>query len=171
MFANNQYLLFRIYFGRISYILIYVYRVFRMYFEFYESCLKIPKLCRKKNIIYLSEISYDFIKSSEGPSSLTCLNRKCLNINWAKSSKISENNLGSNIFVFPNVCIHTVGCNNLHQWMKPERVSNDLLNKLNTCEIRKEPLGVVLVIGPWNYPVSTIFLPVISAVAAGMCDH
>ena len=57
--------------------------------------------------------------------------------------------------------------NNLYDWAKPERVSGDLVNKLNTCEIRKDPLGVVLIIGPWNYPIQTVLMPAIGAIAAG----
>ena len=57
--------------------------------------------------------------------------------------------------------------NNLCDWAKPERVSGDLVNKLNTCEIRKDPLGVVLIIGPWNYPIQTVLMPLIGAIAAG----
>ena len=57
---------------------------------------------------------------------------------------------------------------NLHSWVKPEKVSKDLINKFNTLEIRKEPLGVVLIIGPWNYPFNTLFAPLIGAIAAGL---
>ena len=32
-----------------------------------------------------------------------------------------------------------------------------------------EPLGVVLIIGPWNYPLQLLFTPVIGAIAAGNC--
>ena len=31
----------------------------------------------------------------------------------------------------------------------------------------KEPLGVVLIIGPWNYPIELIVHPLVSAIAAG----
>ncbi|CDS12655.1 hypothetical protein LRAMOSA04841 [Lichtheimia ramosa] len=35
--------------------------------------------------------------------------------------------------------------------------------------VRKEPKGVVLVIGAWNYPVRLLLLPVVGAIAAGNC--
>ena len=35
--------------------------------------------------------------------------------------------------------------------------------------IQPEPYGVVLVIGAWNYPLTTSIHPVISAIAAGNC--
>lgn len=39
--------------------------------------------------------------------------------------------------------------------------------KLDDCFVRREPFGVVLIIGPWNYPMQLIVLPMISAIAAG----
>ncbi|KAJ8656990.1 hypothetical protein O0I10_007324 [Lichtheimia ornata] len=39
----------------------------------------------------------------------------------------------------------------------------------DTTYVRKEPKGVVLVIGAWNYPVRLLLLPVVGAIAAGNC--
>lgn len=39
--------------------------------------------------------------------------------------------------------------------------------KLDDCFVRREPLGVVLIIGAWNYPLHLILLPLIGAIAAG----
>ncbi|MGH0164889.1 UNVERIFIED_CONTAM: hypothetical protein FKN15_047968 [Acipenser sinensis] len=39
--------------------------------------------------------------------------------------------------------------------------------KFDECFIRKEPLGVVLIIGAWNYPVQLVLVPLIGAIAAG----
>ncbi|MEO7393891.1 MAG: aldehyde dehydrogenase [Chitinophagaceae bacterium] len=57
----------------------------------------------------------------------------------------------------------------LHQWMKPERVSTNLLNMPSSSRVLKEPLGVVLIIGPWNYPFQLLINPLIGAIAAGNC--
>ena len=57
----------------------------------------------------------------------------------------------------------------LRSWMKPQRVSTNLLNFPSRSFIYKEPLGVVLVIGPWNYPLQLLFTPLIGAIAAGNC--
>jgi aldehyde dehydrogenase (NAD+) len=35
--------------------------------------------------------------------------------------------------------------------------------------IYKESLGVVLIIGPWNYPLQLLFTPLVGAIAAGNC--
>jgi aldehyde dehydrogenase (NAD+) len=57
----------------------------------------------------------------------------------------------------------------LKKWMRPERVSTNLLNFPSKSFIYKDPMGVVLVIGPWNYPFQLLFTPVIGAIAAGNC--
>ena len=59
------------------------------------------------------------------------------------------------------------GIKDLPKWVKPERVSTDLLNKFTKCEIRKDPLGVILIIGTWNYPLLSSLMPLIGAIAAG----
>ena len=57
----------------------------------------------------------------------------------------------------------------LRNWMKPERVSTNLLNMPSGSWIEKEPVGVVLIIGPWNYPFHLLINPLIGAIAAGNC--
>jgi aldehyde dehydrogenase (NAD+) len=57
----------------------------------------------------------------------------------------------------------------LHNWMEPESVSTNLLNLPSGSKILKEPLGVVLIIGPWNYPFQLLINPLIGAIAAGNC--
>nr|WP_214448604.1 aldehyde dehydrogenase [Flavihumibacter rivuli] len=55
----------------------------------------------------------------------------------------------------------------LKRWMSPERVSTNMLNLPSTSYIYKEPMGVVLIIGPWNYPLQLLFSPLVGAIAAG----
>jgi aldehyde dehydrogenase (NAD+) len=57
----------------------------------------------------------------------------------------------------------------VHRWMKPERVTTNLVNLPSGSRILKEPLGVVLIIGPWNYPFQLLIIPLIGAIAAGNC--
>ena len=40
---------------------------------------------------------------------------------------------------------------NLSQWMQPERVKTNLVNFPSSSYIMREPLGVVLIIGPWRF--------------------
>ena len=57
----------------------------------------------------------------------------------------------------------------LQKWMEPEPVSTNLLNLPSSSRIEKEPLGVVLIIGPWNYPFQLLMTPLLGAIAAGNC--
>ena len=57
----------------------------------------------------------------------------------------------------------------LGKWMRPKRVSTNLLNLPSRSRILSEPLGVVLIIAPWNYPFQLLINPLIGAIAAGNC--
>lgn len=57
----------------------------------------------------------------------------------------------------------------LRSWMQPERVPTNLLNLPSSSHILAEPLGVVLIIAPWNYPFQLMFAPLVGAIAAGNC--
>ncbi|XP_047549785.1 aldehyde dehydrogenase family 3 member B2-like isoform X1 [Lutra lutra] len=57
----------------------------------------------------------------------------------------------------------------LHTWMKDEYATKSLVLSLDSAFIRKEPLGLVLIIAPWNYPVHLTLVPLVGALAAGNC--
>lgn len=58
---------------------------------------------------------------------------------------------------------------NLENWMAPERVRTNFANFPSKSYIYKEPLGLVLIIAPWNYPLQLLFNPLVGAIAAGNC--
>lgn len=57
----------------------------------------------------------------------------------------------------------------LKTWMKPKKVSTPLVLQPSTSYIYSEPLGVTLIIGPWNYPFQLLLAPLVGAIAAGNC--
>uniref|UniRef100_A0A7M4FXC9 Aldehyde dehydrogenase family 3 member B1-like n=1 Tax=Crocodylus porosus TaxID=8502 RepID=A0A7M4FXC9_CROPO len=59
--------------------------------------------------------------------------------------------------------------NNLSAWMKDEHVEKNLVVQLDSAFVRKDPYGVALIIGPWNYPIHLLLVPMIGAIAAGNC--
>ncbi len=67
---------------------------------------------------------------------------------------------------------------NLTSWAKPKRAETPLLHTrffgiaqhfLASSHIYSEPYGIVLVIGPWNYPFQLTLSPLVGAIAAGNC--
>jgi len=58
---------------------------------------------------------------------------------------------------------------NLAKWMRPTKVKSAVVVQPATSRIYKEPLGVTLVIGAWNYPLQLSIGPAIGAIAAGNC--
>ncbi len=58
---------------------------------------------------------------------------------------------------------------NLKKWMSPKSVSTNLLNLPSTSKLHKDPLGVVLIISPWNYPFQLALSPLAGAIAGGNC--
>ena len=59
--------------------------------------------------------------------------------------------------------------NNLREWMAPENVSSTLTTFPSSAKIYRDPLGVVLIIAPWNYPLQLLLIPLAGAIAAGNC--
>jgi aldehyde dehydrogenase (NAD+) len=60
---------------------------------------------------------------------------------------------------------HTLA--HLKKWMRPRSVGTNLVNWPSSSRIYRDPLGVVLVIAPWNYPLQLALLPLAGAIAAG----
>ncbi|MFE6926061.1 aldehyde dehydrogenase family protein [Nocardia sp. NPDC057663] len=57
----------------------------------------------------------------------------------------------------------------LRGWMKRQRQPLSPIQYPGSAWIQYEPLGVVLVIGPWNYPVLLALGPLVAALSAGNC--
>lgn len=52
-------------------------------------------------------------------------------------------------------------------WAAPRPVERNILTVSDEVYIQPEPLGLVLIIGAWNYPWSLTLVPLIGAIAAG----
>ncbi|MBZ4188511.1 aldehyde dehydrogenase family protein [Niabella beijingensis] len=57
----------------------------------------------------------------------------------------------------------------IDEWTAPQPVPTNFVNLPGKSSILYEPLGVVLIIAPWNYPFQLLFMPLIGAIAAGNC--
>jgi aldehyde dehydrogenase (NAD+) len=58
---------------------------------------------------------------------------------------------------------------NLQRWMRPQSAGTDLVNFPSSSKIYRDPLGVVLIIAPWNYPLQLLLIPLVGAIAGGNC--
>ena len=71
----------------------------------------------------------------------------------------------ADLFVLRTLLASTL--KNLPKWMKPQKVSTPLYLQPSHAFLQRQPLGVVGVVSPWNYPVQLALGPVITALAAG----
>ncbi|MCL2654722.1 MAG: aldehyde dehydrogenase [Coriobacteriia bacterium] len=57
----------------------------------------------------------------------------------------------------------------LKSWMRPRRVPTPIVHFLAGSKIYPDPLGVALIMSPWNYPFQLTLAPLVAALAAGNC--
>ncbi|WP_346839225.1 aldehyde dehydrogenase family protein [Microbulbifer sp. SAOS-129_SWC] len=57
----------------------------------------------------------------------------------------------------------------LKKWVRRRRAATPLVAQPGRSYIQPEPLGVVLIIGAWNYPLQLLLGPLVPAIAAGNC--
>lgn len=62
------------------------------------------------------------------------------------------------------------GCiNNFEDWAKDHYVEKNTLTMMDDTLLHYDPLGVVLIMGAWNYPLLLSLAPLAGAIAAGNC--
>ena len=86
---------------------------------------------------------------------------------YADLKKTDEDAWATEVGFFLSELNHTI--KNLKGWMEPKSVATNLVNMPSTSYTTQEPLGVVCIIAPWNYPFQLLFTPLIGAIAGGNC--
>ena len=86
---------------------------------------------------------------------------------YADLKKTDEDAWATEIGFFLSELNYTI--KHLQEWMEPKSVATNLVNMPSTSYTIQEPLGVVCVIAPWNYPFQLLFTPLIGAIAGGNC--
>ena len=71
----------------------------------------------------------------------------------------------ADLFVLRTLLQHAL--KSLPKWMKPVKVRTPLYLQPSRAYLQRQPLGVVGVVSPWNYPVQLSLGPVITGLAAG----
>ena len=54
----------------------------------------------------------------------------------------------------------------LRRWMRPRRVRGALMAYPGVARVQPEPLGVVLILGAWNYPLQLVTAPLVESTVA-----
>jgi aldehyde dehydrogenase (NAD+) len=85
----------------------------------------------------------------------------------ADLKKTDEDAWATEVGFFLSELNHTI--KHLQEWMQPKSVSTNLVNMPSSSYTIQEPLGVVCIIAPWNYPFQLLFTPLIGAIAGGNC--
>lgn len=57
----------------------------------------------------------------------------------------------------------------LSSWTREKKIRESWMAWPSSSCVRPEPMGVALVIGPWNYPMQLLLGPLVGAIAAGNC--
>ena len=71
----------------------------------------------------------------------------------------------ADLLVLRSLLSHTLKC--LPKWVKPVKVSTPIYLQPARAFLQRQPLGVVGVVSPWNYPVQLALGPIITALSAG----
>ena len=85
----------------------------------------------------------------------------------ADLKKTEEDAWATEVGFFLSELNHTI--KHLQEWMQPKSVATNLVNMPSSSYTIQEPLGVVCIIAPWNYPFQLLFTPLIGAIAGGNC--
>ena len=86
---------------------------------------------------------------------------------YADLKKTDEDAWATEVGFFLSELNYTI--KHLQEWMEPKSVATNLVNMPSTSYTIQEPLGVVCIIAPWNYPFQLLFTPLIGAIAGGNC--
>ena len=55
------------------------------------------------------------------------------------------------------------------KWAAEHRLDNEIFLIPNTACVKYEPIGVVCVMGSWNFPFTLVIRPMVEAITAGNC--
>ncbi|MFO7370104.1 MAG: aldehyde dehydrogenase family protein, partial [Bacteroidales bacterium] len=57
----------------------------------------------------------------------------------------------------------------IKRWAKPKRAKTPIVLLPSHCRLLQEPLGVALIMAPWNYPFHLLMNPLVGAISSGCC--
>ena len=114
---------------------------------------EVPLLLRRERLLRMQKLL-----DEHGPT-LTAAVEADFGVRSPRLTEVAD------LFVLRALLSHTLS--NLKRWTRQQRVRTPLYLWPARARILRQPLGVVGVIAPWNYPVQLSLAPVITALAAG----
>ncbi len=100
-------------------------------------------------------------------ANILSLNREIEDAVWQDLGKSPEEcYLSETAFLIQEIDLHLA---KLSKWASPKRVKTPAFMFPSKSYVKPEPLGVALIIAPWNYPLQLIINPLIGAISAGCC--
>ena len=58
---------------------------------------------------------------------------------------------------------------NISKWSQDQPLDSEIFLLPNTASVKYEPLGVVCIMGSWNFPFTLVIRPMVEALTAGNC--
>ncbi|WFF79820.1 aldehyde dehydrogenase family protein [Delftia tsuruhatensis] len=130
-----------------------LHRVFELQYQASRAQVDVPLLVRRERLLRMQKLL-----DEHGPVLAAAVQADF----GMRSPRLTEM---VELFVLRNLLKHTL--RHLARWSGRQRVRTPLMLMPGRGWIERQPLGVVGVISPWNYPVQLALGPAITALAAG----
>lgn len=131
--------------------------------------MNIPEIVNCQRMFFVTgatrDVKFRIEQLKKLRSALECYEPQLLNALWQDLHKSKREAFLTEMSI---VCGEiNYALKHLKKWAKRKRVAPELKVLPSRSYIQYEPLGVSLIIAPWNYPVNLLFAPLVGAIAAG----
>lgn len=116
---------------------------------------------------YTRDISFRIEQLKKFKSAIKKYEKKIADALWADLHKSFEEAYITEISIITQEIDNHI--RHLRKWSQPKRVKTPLHLLPSSSKIIFEPLGVSLIVAPWNYPFQLLMNPLVGAVSAGNC--
>ena len=130
-----------------------LHRIFDLQYQASRAQVDVPLLVRRERLLRLQKML-----DENGPALCAAVAQDF----GVRSERWTEM---LDLMLVRNMLKHTL--KHLPKWSKRQRVRTPLMLQPGKAWVERQPLGVVGIIAPWNYPVQLSLAPAITALAAG----